>query len=167
MVGAMIVTVGVIAAFVAFRAINRDDLEVQRDEIDYLSIVEELQETSDVKLAYPPSLPEGTKAVNIEPTKAQGWSLDVLTDDGKYLGVYSGVSPVDDWVEKYVDPNPKKGEVVELDSKLSKKWQSWSDEGGDYAVTTKHRGEVLMVFGSADDELIRQVAGSLVTSPVR
>ncbi|KRF13913.1 hypothetical protein ASG90_13955 [Nocardioides sp. Soil797] len=167
MVGAMIVTVAVILVFVAFRAINRDDLEVEREPIDYLSSIQELQKVSDVKIAYPPTLPEGAKAVDIEPTEARGWSLDILTDDNEFIGVYQGVSTESEWVEKYVDAHPNKGDVVTLDSALSKKWQSWSDDGGDYAVTAKHKGQVLMVFGSADDDMIREVAASLVTEPVR
>ncbi|QIX27723.1 DUF4245 family protein [Nocardioides sp. JQ2195] len=168
MVGAMIVTVGVILAFVAFRAINRDDLEVQREEIDYLSSVQELQKVSEVKIVYPPALPEGLKAVDIKPTDANGWSLDILSDDGdEFIGIYQGVSGVADWVKKYVDENPTRGDVVTLDSAVAKKWQSWSDAGGDYAVTSKHQGQVVMVFGSADDDLIREVAASLTTKPVR
>lgn len=169
MIGAMIVTVGLILAFVAFRAISRDDLEVEREPIDYLSSVQELQKVSDVKIAYPPTLPEGLKAVDIKPTEARGWSLDILSEDGdEFIGVYQGVSPVDDWVKKYLDENPEQGDVVTLDdSTLSKKWQSWSDSGGDYAVTTKVKGQVVMVFGSADDDVIDEVAASLVTSKVR
>lgn len=167
MIGAMVVTVGVILAFVAFRAINRDDVDVEREPIDYLASIRQLQESSEVNLAYPPTLPEGAKAVDIEPTEARGWSLDILTDDKEFIGVYQGVSEVEDWVEKYVDAHPTKGDPVTLDSELSKTWQSWSDDGGDYAVTTEHKGQVVMVFGSADDELIREVAASLVTSKVR
>lgn len=165
MVGAMIVTIGVILVFVAFRTINRGDVEVEREAVDYLPAVRVLQENG-ATIAYPPSLPEGWKAVDIEPAIGNGWSLDILTDDAEFVGVYQGERPTGEFLRTYVDKSAKEGPAVTLPSDLSPSWQSWSEDGGKYAVTTKVDGTALLVFGTATHDEIEQIAASLVTTPV-
>ena len=58
MVGAMLVTLLAILAFVVFRACNRTDLEVGPDHVDYLAQVGYAQR-SGADLVYPASLPAG------------------------------------------------------------------------------------------------------------
>ena len=52
-------TLGVILAFVVFRAVNRDELEVDREAIDYLVVVEGLQESDLLEPVYPPTPARG------------------------------------------------------------------------------------------------------------
>ncbi|KQZ75135.1 DUF4245 family protein [Nocardioides sp. Root151] len=167
MVGAMIVTVGVILIFVIFRSVTRDDLDVEREAIDYLPAVQGLQKSVDFDLAYPPRLPEGAKAVDVEGALGAGWSLDILTHDDEFIGVYQGAAPVEDFLKEYVDDDAvDKGDPVTLKSAIAPTWQSWKDEDGDYALTAEHDGTVVLVFGTADHGTIQQVAESLVTEPV-
>jgi len=58
MVGALLVTLLVIGAFVAFRACNRTDLVVDPEHVDYLTQVGFAQEAGD-QVVYPASLPTG------------------------------------------------------------------------------------------------------------
>lgn len=167
MIGAMIVTVGVILAFVAFRAINRDDLDFERETVDYLPAVQALQDSSEVRLAYPSTLPEGMRAVDVEGSVSQGYSLDILTEDKEFIGIYQGVKPVDDWVKEYVDKKAEQGDEITVNSKVASRWQEWSDTGGDYAVTAELDDSVVMVWGTADEDDIRDVAGRLVTDKLR
>jgi Protein of unknown function (DUF4245) len=165
MIGALIVTLGVIVAFVVFRAINRDDLDIQRDAIDYTQIVKGLQATDLVVPAYPPTLPEGWIATSaaFEPESGT-WELDLLTGEGRFVGVRQSPVAADDLVEAYVDEDATEGDPVELDSVLARDWVSWSDRGGDHAVVTELKDEThLLVVGSAPEGEIEDFAASLVT----
>src|SRR3546814_17022050 len=82
MLGAMIVTVGIIIIFVAFRAITRDDLVIERETVDYLSVVEALQEGRTSEIAYPPALPEGRRAVDASVTEEPVWKLATARQSG-------------------------------------------------------------------------------------
>ena len=161
----MIVTVGLILVFVIFRTVNRTDEGVEREAIDYLPAVRALQDNG-ATLAYPPTLPRGWKAVELEPAMGNGWSLDILTDDSEFIGVYQGRRPVGDLISTYVNDKAKQGDEVSLDSELSDSWQSWTHEDDQYAVSTTLDGEALLVFGTASADEIEDVAASLVTTPV-
>ncbi len=65
MVGALIVTVLAIGAFVAFRSVNRNDLDVKPDTVDYLEPVTALQGTGR-DVVYPPTLPAGWRATSLD-----------------------------------------------------------------------------------------------------
>ena len=57
-VGSLIVLVVVVLAFVAFRAVFRDNDAVDVEPVDYLAVVAPAQEAG-IRIVYPPSLPEG------------------------------------------------------------------------------------------------------------
>ena len=167
MVGALIVTVGVIIAFVVFRAVNRDDLEVDREAVDYLVLVESLQESDLLDPVYPPALPVGWKAVDTSfDAEDLTWSLDLNTEDSEYIGVVQSTLDLDELLETHVDEDAEEGDPVTLESRLASSWQSFSDSGGDYAIATKVKGFTLLVFGTADEDQIESLASSLVTRPL-
>lgn len=166
MVGAMIVTVGVILLFVVFRAINRDDASVEREAIDYLPVVRSIQEGDGFAPAYPAELPEDWKAVDVGYLPNEEWSLDVLTDDDSFVGIYQERRSVAQIVEEYVDPDASRGDEVSLPGAVSETWQVWTDEGGDFALSTRLQGTTLLVVGTAGEDAITAFAESLVTDPV-
>ena len=164
MVGALVVTVGVIIAFVVFRAVNRDDLEVDREPIDYLVTVEGLQESDLLDPVYPPQLPTDWKAVDATfDAEDLTWSLDLNTDDAEFIGVVQSTLDLDELLETHVDEDPEEGDRVTLDSPLASSWQSFSDEGGDYALATRVKGFTVLVFGTAAEGDIEDLSASLVT----
>jgi len=165
MVGALVVTIGVIIAFVVFRAITRDDLEVDRETVDYLVVVGGLQESDLLDPVYPATLPEGWRAVDATFDAADlTWSLDLLPDEGEFVGVVQSKLKLDDLLETHVDEeNATEGDRVTLDSPLAKKWRSFSDEGGDHAVAAKVKGFTVLVFGTLSEDEIEQFAASLVS----
>ena len=67
MVGALIVTLLVISAFVAFRALNRTDLDVKPERVDYLAQVRFAQQDArgEADLVYPAGLPTGWYATKV------------------------------------------------------------------------------------------------------
>jgi hypothetical protein len=182
MVGAMIVTLLAIVAFVAFRAINRDDLVIEPTAVDYLETVEALQQGNDLDPAYPPTLPEGwiaTRAVFSADNLA--WELDVLTDEEKYIGIRQAAIRDKDLIEEYVDEDGRAGEVIGIDSGVATEWRTWSVDGSDIAYTAplgiqrgddpspdldRGKGQTVLVFGAATDKEITALAASLVQDRV-
>lgn len=185
MVGAMVVTLLVILAFVAFRALNRDDLVVEPHEVDYLAMVEGLQAGSDLEPAYPASLPKGwiaTRAVYNADNLA--WELDLLTDDGKYVGLRQAAVRDRDLLEDYGYEDVRPGDTIGIDSGVATEWRTWTfkDRGEDTAYTTSlgvqrgdepnpalelGKGQTLLVFGAASKTEIKHFAGLLVQDPVK
>ena len=113
MVGALLVTVIAIGAFVAFRAVNRNDLDVEPETVDYLESVTNLQD-SGREVAYPPTLPAGWRATSLDvvPGDRPAWGLGMLTDDGAFVGVRQEDEDADDLVETYVDKDAAEGDPL-------------------------------------------------------
>jgi hypothetical protein len=163
MIGAMIVTLLVTAAFVAFRAFNRDDLSVNPQSVDYLEQVHALQQGNDLDPAYPAKLPEGWLARRaVFSADNLAWELDVLTDKTKYIGVRQAEMSAKDLVLKYVDPKGTPASEVTLAGAVAPTWQVWTVDNGDVAYTTTLGHDHLLVFGAAGASTIKAFAASLV-----
>ena len=164
MVGALVVTLGVILAFVVFRAVNRDELEVDREAIDYLVVVEGLQESDLLEPVYPPTLPKDWKAVDASfDAEDLTWSLDLNTDETEFVGVVQSKLELDDLVDTYVDAAADEGDPVTLDSTLASRWTTFTDADGDYAVAAVVKGFNVLVYGTAGEDEIEDLASSLVS----
>lgn len=187
MIGAMIVTLGVILAFVAFRAINRNDPDIRPEPIDYRPIVEGVQKGGDdagLKILYPAELPDGWIAIAAAFDPGRLWSLSLLTKADHYVGVRQGPGKVDDFVEEYVDEDAKPGDPVTLTSADGDKqtWETFTDANGDYALVrsepqTIEAAEggaptetgleiVVLVVGTAGEDQVRDLAADLTTEPI-
>jgi hypothetical protein len=163
MVGAMIVTLLVIIAFVAFRAMNRDELSVDPQAVDYLATVKDLQQGIDIDPAYPVELPEGWIARRaVFSADNLAWELDVLTDQKKYIGLRQAAMSEKDLIKKYVDPKGAPASEVTLKGAVSPTWQSWTVDNGDTAYTTEIGDKHLLVFGAAGADEVKAFAASLV-----
>ena len=109
LIAAMIVTVLFVAAYVGFRAITRDQPDVDQ-KVDYLSCVAYLQE-ADVTVASPPAPPPGWTATSIDfergtPPK---WRIGMLTGDDEFVGVVEAKTDVDTLLDDNVDESPVPG----------------------------------------------------------
>jgi hypothetical protein len=82
----------------------------------------------------------------------------VLTDQGRYVGLEQSRGSVDTIVETYVDRAATKGEVVRIEGEP---WQSWTDEGGDTALTRQQSGVTTLVVGTPDREVLVDYVTSL------
>lgn len=167
MVGALLVTVLVILAFVAFRACSRTNLDVRPDHVDYLTPVHDAQQAGD-HLVYPATLPSGWYATRVDylPGDKPQLGLSLLTGANRYVGVQLSPLPVPELLTRYVDPQPTAGAPVTLDRGVVTRWNTWTDAGGDTALVARWRGESLMVFGSASQADLETLAGSLTDAPV-
>ena len=164
MVGAMLLLLLVIAAFVGFRALNREELSVEPERVDYLAAVGFAQEEG-WRVVYPRSLPAGWRPTSLDARTEDAWGIGFLTPDG-FVGVRQSDSPVEQLLETYVDEETVAEGPVRLDSGLARVWESWSDPGGDLAYAVETDGRWVMVYGSAPAADLRTLAESLTTAPV-
>ena len=172
LLGAMIVTVVFVAGYVGFRAVTRDQPDIQPD-VDYLSCVAFLQQ-ADVAVVHPPALPKGWRAtsVHFERGTPAAWRIGLLTDDDEFVGVVQEPRDVRDVVTTYVDKAPVEGDDAAPANGLGiTAWKTWSDSGGDHAFSAQVSsgplaGETLLVYGSAPVAAQETVLGSLTLDPV-
>ena len=167
MVGALLVTLLAIVAFVAWRALNREELELEPEPVDYLETVRTVQAAGET-VPYPASLPDGWIATSAEyrPGRDRSWSVGTLTAQQEFAGLREEDASVDELVSSYVDEDAAEGDLVLLDSPLAGEWRSFTDAGGDYALaTTLPDRTTVLVYGSATPEQIRGLAARLVTGP--
>lgn len=171
MVGALMVTLLVIGAFVAFRAFDRSNLDVKPERVDYLSQVRIAQQSSPDgagDVVYPARLPAGWYATNVtfspDGTRT-GIDLSMLTPDD-YVGYVASPESVADLLTTYVDPHPTAGAPVEVDGSIAPRWDTWTDGGGDTALSAQHGGQSLLVFGTTSPAQLEQLAASLTTANV-
>ena len=165
LIGAMLVTVLVVLAFVAFRAVTTDKEPTPVRAVDYTAVVASARADQQLFVVAPARLPLGWKATSAtydggaQPT----WHLGTLTDDGKYVGVEEARTSIEDLVGEHVDADAERDRDVTI---AGETWQTWTDTGGDYAVARSHRDggrtvESWLVVGTADENEIRDFAASL------
>jgi hypothetical protein len=171
MVGALIVTLLVIFAFVGFRAFDRRDLEVRPQHIDYLTQVRYAQQAGS-RVAYPAHLPTGWYAtqVTVTPGTPPGIELSFLTATGQYVGFVDSPDPLPQLLSTYVDPHAQQGAPVTVGGGLVTRWQTWTDGSGDTALVatrgTGVRSESLLVFGTVTRGQLEAMAATLTTAPL-
>jgi hypothetical protein len=166
-IGSMIVLIAVVLAFVAFRAVFRDNDAVDVEPVDYLAVVSPAQEAG-IQVVYPPSLPEGWTATSVAfvPGERPAFGVGMLTDDDLFVGVRQADEELADLLETYVDAQVVKGDVVTLDGAIVPEWQEWSDDGGDHAYSATVGDTEVLVYGSAPTEDLLTVVRSLTDAPV-
>ena len=167
LVGALLVTMVAILAFVALRAAVRRDLEVRPEAIDYLEAVRNLQDAGR-DVVYPQPLPEGwiVTSVDSSPGERPVWGLGMLTDDGAFVGVRQEDESASDLVDTYVDEEAAAGEPLGTPGAVADSWESWTDEGGDVGYTAELAGDTtLLVYGSAGEDAVQALLERLTTEP--
>lgn len=165
LVGAMVITVLVVLAFVVFRGVTRDNESTPVRSVDYQAMVRAGRADHKLVLVAPESLPHGWEATSatyltgVSPT----WHLGLLTDRRKYVGVEEARASIRDLVEQHVDQAAERGKDVVIGGAT---WQTWTDAGGDYAVARELKAagspvESWVVVGTAPEAQIRDLAGAL------
>jgi hypothetical protein len=165
LIGALLVTVAAVLAFVVFRALTSDDEPTPVRAVDYVAAVQGGRADDKLVVLAPPRLPLGWKATSATYTRGVSptWHLGMLTDDKKYVGVEEARTSIKDLVEEHVDPDAQRGKEVTIGAE---RWQTWTDAGGDQAVARVVSGpggaqESVLVVGSAPAAQVRELAGSL------
>jgi hypothetical protein len=146
MVGAMIVLVAVVIAFVVFRDINRNDPASPVRAVDYTQTLDYGREQASFDLLAPASLPEGWIATTVEyvPGADDRWHLGMLTDQERYVGLEQSDDSVESMLETHVDEETTAGEPVLV---AGEQWSTWTDAGGDLALVRETDGVTTLVVG--------------------
>jgi hypothetical protein len=170
LVGAMIVTVVLVLAFVGIRSLTSDNVSTPVEKVDYLTAMKAGRADHKLMTVAPERLPSGWKATsaNYVTGMSPSWHLGLLTAGNKYVGVEEAQTSTDKLAEEHVDVSATRGKDVTI---AGQKWQTWTDGGGDYAVARSlvvggTTVESWMVVGTAPEKEIRDFAGTLVGVPV-
>ena len=167
MIGAMLVVVVLIVAYVLLRSLNRNDPSAGPEPVDYLDTVSGIARAGGDPVAYPPRLPDGWFATDASFGPGGVWSLSLLTDDDHFVGVRQarGADSVEDLVTTYVDDAADEGAGRTLDGALAGTWRSFTDAGGDYALAREVDGSIVLVVGTGPEREIEDLTASLTTVP--
>lgn len=161
MVGAMIVLVLVVVAFVVFRGINREDATVEVEAVDYRGPTEYARESADFPVLAPEQLPAGWKATSVrfEQGRDQTWHLGVLTQDEKYVGLEQADRSVGDMLAAFVGEETEEAGETEV---AGTTWQVYRDaEDDDLALVSESPEVVTVLVGSVTEETLTAYAGLL------
>lgn len=148
MVGAMVVVVLAVVAFVMFRESVRSEVAPAVQPIEYTKPAEFAQEQAGFEILAPPTLPEGWRATSVRftPGAQERWHLGMLTEEDRYVGLEQARSTVRTMVETHVDEDAEEGRPVTI---AGESWERWTDEGGDLALVRKDDDDVTtLVVGS-------------------
>lgn len=162
LIGAMIVTLLAIGAFVLLRSLVRADVEVERESVDYAAAAEAARGAG-FDVVAPVSLPDGwvATAVDLEQSDPPLWGLGLLTDDETFVGLRQEDESVEDLVEVNIDEDAVEGDPLELDSAIGTTWQTWTDAGGDTGYAIDVGDQTVLVYGSASAEDLQDFIGLL------
>ncbi len=162
MIGALIVTVLFVLAFVLWRGLFRADVDETPQAVDWQASVE-LAQQADLDVVHPRELPAGWTATSVELKAGDDprWGLGVLTTDGAFIGIRQQDTSVDDLVQLYVDEEAEAGDDASVPSEVTDTWQTWSDAGGDHGYATELGDDAVLVYGSAPVEDLEAYLGLL------
>ena len=167
LVGAMIVTVVLVVAYVAVRGFLFGDRSGEVSGVDWEAQVRAGRADDKLTVAAPRSLPEGWKATSAsyQTGTAPSWRLGVLSPEEQYVGVYERLVGVDDLVAEHVDEDAQDEGTVSV---AGEDWRVFTDSGGDYALVRTveepvgGRGTVLVV-GTLPPTEVRDFAAGLTS----
>lgn len=163
MVGAMVVLLLIIGAYVGFRALNSSDIAVEPERVDYLAAARFAQE-SDLTVVYPPTVPDDWRATSLESRPGEVWGIGFVTPDG-FAGLHQSDDSSADLLETYVGEDAAEVGPVEI-AGTDAPWLAYEDSGGDLGFLGEVGGEQVLVYGSAPADDLQRLAGSLTTEPV-
>jgi hypothetical protein len=166
MVGALVLTVLFVIGFVVFRGCNRPNPDVRPDHVDYLAQIGFAQRDG-ATVVYPARLPAGWYATRLdyEAGARPELGISMLTPDQQYVGWRESSRDVPELLAAYVDPHPSAGRSVTVDGGIVRRWDSWTDAGGDTALSARWHRQSLLVFGTVSLADLEQLASTLTTAP--
>ena len=152
MVGAMVVLLAVIGGYVAFRAVNRNDVADPVTPFDWRGTATYARQQADFAVLTPARLPDGWIATSARWTggRDEHWHLGLLTGQRQYLGIEQEDRSVEDMVAEYVDDNAAQGKDVTIDGQT---WQSWFD-GEDQALVLESDKVTTLVVGTLPQKAV-------------
>lgn len=153
MVGAMLLLLVVVGAFVLFREANRTEPEDPVEPIEWRGAASYARQEADFRLLAPRRLPEGWIATSVRFGRQDGqtWHLGLLTDERSYVGLEQTEDSPSTMVEDFVDEEAERGDDVVVDGVT---WEAWSDEEDEALVREGEDVTTLVVGTVSQDELV-------------
>ncbi|MFC6152653.1 DUF4245 family protein [Nocardioides yefusunii] len=167
LIGAMIVMVALVLVFVGYRELFREVPETKPQHIENWRELADASQAEGHPIAVP-EVPEEWLVTNIRfvPSLSPTWDIAMLTGDDKFAGVFQTDDRLDNVIEERVDKNAQEGEPFTVTGgDLAGEWRTFTDKGGDYALAHEDRSGVVLVFGSADEKELQDLANTLRTAP--
>jgi hypothetical protein len=165
MVGAMVVVLIFVLAFVIFRALNRDNSSVTPEAVNYQPIAAAGRADGRIDVWAPPTLPKGWKASAARYDTGTNPHWHLSASDGKhYLGVEEGIDGLQAELHLALQGSPMPAGKVQIGSVI---WSVYTDTQGNYALTrsmpskTPRYPETLVVVGTTSPLQVRAYAASL------
>jgi hypothetical protein len=158
LIGALIVTLLAIGAFVLLWSLTRAEVEVVPEPVVFTAAAAAAREAG-FDVVAPGELPDGwiATAVDLEQSDPPLWGMSLLTDDDKFVGLRQETEPVQDLVELNIDEDAQEGDPLELDSVVGSTWRTWTDDGGDAGYSIEYGDQVVLVYGSATAEDLQEL----------
>lgn len=160
MVGAMVVLLTVIAAFVVFRDLGRNTPESAVEPVDYAAPADYARDNAPFPVLAPEELPDGWIATSVrfrggsEPT----WHLGMLTDERSYVGLEQAPLPAEEMVTEFVDEDATARGTVRYDGQ---RWESFTDSGGDLALVREGPEVTTLIVGRVPQDTLERLLDTL------
>lgn len=169
LIGAMIIIVLMVLAFVVYRGIFRDPPETELATVDYRDEVLGLQ-ANGVGVVYPESLPDGWRSTEVRyvPSEQPRFELNFFTDDDNFVGLRQVEEDVDDLLEEAGIDEPREEDPLTgaAAGDVVSQWDAWSDDDEDHAYSAEVDGRTVLVYGSVSAEDLADLVGRLSTDPL-
>lgn len=162
LIGAMLVTLLAIGAFLLVRSLVRPDVEVEPEPVDYAAAADAARDAG-FSVVAPASLPTGWRATSVDfaQTDPPLWGMGMLTDDGKFVGVRQEDESERDLAISNVDEDAVEGDPLRMPSVVGDTWTTWTDEGGDTGYSIEYGDQTVLVYGSAPAEDLQEIISRL------
>ncbi|HNA98748.1 MAG TPA: DUF4245 domain-containing protein [Marmoricola sp.] len=165
LIGALLVTLLVVAGFMIFRGAFRDNKPVPTRAVDHQIWLERGQSDGQLVMAAPREVPSGwtVTSASYDGGLRPVWRMGMLTDEKKFVGLVESLDSLDPLLQKHMQENPQSTGTKQV---AGRDWKSFTAAEGDAALAlelTSPRGEpeILLVYGDAGIEQIREFAADL------
>jgi hypothetical protein len=146
MVGAMVVLVVLLVAWVGIQSLVKRQPDSAVRTVDYAQVVAPARKAAKFDLVAPAALPSGWRAtsVSFRDTVPQHWHLGVLTGTDRYVGLEQGQGSQRSMIEEYVDKDAQRGAPVQVGGR---RWVTYTDARGDLALVRRDGDATTLVVG--------------------
>ena len=159
LVGALVLLVVVIGAFVVFRDSTRTTPTNPVEPVEWRGAASYAREEADFGLLAPRRLAPGWYATSVrfEQGDDESWHLGMLTGEGRYVGLEQRADSAGTMVEEFVDEEAARGDEVVVDGQT---WQAWSDDR-DQALVREADDVTTLVVGTVPQDVLVDFVSSL------
>ncbi|WP_168929415.1 DUF4245 family protein [Nocardioides sp. GY 10113] len=169
LVVSLVVTVLALGGLLGFMGLFRESPEYEPQSIDYLGSVAAAQGAG-VKPTYPAELPAGWTAtgVDLDGSDTDAFGLNLLTDEGQFVGIRQADDSPGSLVRAWVDEEPAEADPYRTDAAdaVAAEWDGYADDGGDTGYVAEIGKVSVLVYGSAPAADLQEVVDLLTREPV-